>query len=528
MDYFFAHEMGLCAYVGEAEPGELKKWLGWYRRRGVSCFYLYGEGDTSALRKLLQNDILAGTVVVIGLTLLQELDRNLTAYEDCMKRVRYICRHLICVQPGEYLQGLGEESLPGLLGRCFGEDTAALSIPGPDGADRYVVVPLCVLGFSEDCKLRYAERYKLRSVNGLNFSRQRKKRLALLSHVMARNGAPMALLNAAKILKGNGYEVDVYTATYGILAADFKAAGISVQIDPFLHAIPLVDEPWYQEYDLIIANTAVLIGCFRKQLGDTPVLWWLHESSRNLDICKVNSYKASKIKKKNIYAYGVSVVANRDFHVIAPNFPLSGTLPLGVGDRLKNGRRKDFVLPIRFIMCGSWEYNKGQDVFIKAVGFLNDDERRKCEFYMVGSKSKNIIERDYLVKIEELMADHPEIKNIKTQPHEKLLSIYENIDVVVVPSRSESLSIVAIESLMMGIPCILSDNVGVASELINGKDGLIFPSGEAEKLAEKMRYLLIHPQAAVQMGQEGRRLYEEKFSEKRFAENILKTVNEII
>ena len=178
-------------------------------------------------------------------------------------------------------------------------------------------------------------------------------------------------------------------------------------------------------------------------------------------------------------------------------------------------------------MCGSWEERKGQDIFLQAIGLLTEEERSCCEFYLVGSKSSNI-GSGYEEKIRSLAAGREEVRLFKNMPHEKVIALYEEMDAVVVPSREESLSIVAIEAMMMGLPCIISDHVGVASELENGKEGLLFPSGESEVLAEKMRYLLIHPQAAVQMGQEGRRLYEEKFSEKRFAENILKTVNEII
>ncbi|MBO6291922.1 MAG: hypothetical protein J6N51_06670, partial [Selenomonas sp.] len=222
MGFYYAHEMGLCAYVEGNQVWELRKWLGWYRRRGVSCFYLYCKAGNNVVRDVVSQEVLNGTVVLIDVNIPKEKDKSLASYHDCIKRVRYICRHLLLAKVGDYLQGIGENSLPGVLGRCFDEDTALLKLDSEDGKGRYLADPLMMSGFNMEGNPVWSERHKLRSVSGVRFVEQRSKCIALLSHVMSRNGAPMALLSVAKILKEAGYEIDVYSIDHGVLEKDFK------------------------------------------------------------------------------------------------------------------------------------------------------------------------------------------------------------------------------------------------------------------------------------------------------------------
>ena len=467
--------------------------------------------------------MLSGTLVLIGGKKNGNGDERLLAYEECLERVRYVCRYLLLLQVGDYLQGVGEESLSGLLGRCFGEDTAALEIGALGGTYRYAANPLLVRGFDDSKRPTWVKGYKLRSVGGLKFTRQRAKRIALISHVMARNGAPLALMSAAKILKEAGYELDVYTVVSGALVNDFKALGIPVVIDPIVHGMPFPDQPWYHDYDLIIANTAVLIGCFRKQLTDTPVLWWLHESASILEWSGVNAECFSKVKMEGVKALAVSEVTIRDIHALAPELPINSTLTLGIKDEFKGREKKEDKSPFVFMMCGSWEERKGQDIFLKAIGMLSEEERRKCEFLLVGGKG-TVTTPDYSKEVESLSAALPEVKLVERIPHEEVLALYEKVDAVVVPSREESLSMVAIEALMMGRPCIVSDNVGVAADVREGGAGLIFSSGEVDELADKMRILMSDTNLAENMGKSGRMAYKSKFTSEKFAEKILMEV----
>ena len=58
--------------------------------------------------------------------------------------------------------------------------------------------------------------------------------------------------------------------------------------------------------------------------------------------------------------------------------------------------------------------------------------------------------------------------------NKKLSTFYQQMDVFVLPSKSEPWGLVVEEALNNGIPVIVSDRVGCAEEIINNSNGLIF------------------------------------------------------
>lgn len=354
------------------------------------------------------------------------------------------------------------------------------------------------------------------------------RRIALLSHVMARNGAPMALLLAAKVLREAGFAVDAFSIVKGPMIAEFEALGIPVTVEPALQA-PLADQPWYQDYDLIIANTAVMAGCFRKPLTSTPVIWWLHESPSSLKWIRLSREIMQGLFPDNVTTLGVSEAANRAIHALAPDWPIAGCIPLGVEDVCRNTqpRQRKSDGKLVFLQVGSIERNKGQDVFLRALERLSTEERNNCDILMIG-ESGNSTDADYQDTLTELLSRCPEVRQMGFLSHEKLLAMYEDVDVLVVPSWEESFSLVALEAMMMGVLCLISDSAGVASYLKDGKDGLIFPCGDSAALADKMRWLLSNEGECKRIGVMARELYEDKFSMAIFRKNVCALVEQLL
>lgn len=352
------------------------------------------------------------------------------------------------------------------------------------------------------------------------------RRIALLSHVMARNGAPMALLLAAKVLREAGFAVDVFTIVKGPMIAQFEALGIPVTVEPALQA-PLADQPWYQDYDLIIANTAVMAGCFRKPLTSTPVIWWLHESPSSLTWIKLTREFMEGLIPDNVTTLGVSEVVNKAIHALAPGWPISGCMPLGVEDVRRNtkSKQKQSDGKLVFLQVGTVERRKGQDVFLRALERLSTDERNNCDILMIG-EAGNSADADYQNLLTELLSRCPEVRQMGFLSHEKLLAMYEDVDVLVVPSWEESFSLVALEAMMMGVLCLISDSAGVAGYLKDGEDGFIFPCGDSAALAGKMRWLLGHREECKRIGARARKLYEEKFSMAMFKKGVCAVIEQ--
>lgn len=85
--------------------------------------------------------------------------------------------------------------------------------------------------------------------------------------------------------------------------------------------------------------------------------------------------------------------------------------------------------------------------------------------------------------------------------HEKI----RNASMFIMSSDYEGLSNALIEALALGLPVITTDHGGGgARELINdGVNGLLIPVGASEILAQKIEYLILHPDYASKLGKNG-------------------------
>ena len=84
---------------------------------------------------------------------------------------------------------------------------------------------------------------------------------------------------------------------------------------------------------------------------------------------------------------------------------------------------------------------------------------------------------------------------------------------------------VAIEGMAAGVPCILSDGVGVVHFAEPGESVLVFSAGDATGLAEQIRFVIHHQQEADEIGQAGRDVYETSFQPGHCEESLLRLVD---
>lgn len=102
-----------------------------------------------------------------------------------------------------------------------------------------------------------------------------------------------------------------------------------------------------------------------------------------------------------------------------------------------------------------------------------------------------------------------------------LIQLYQNADIFVLPTLGDCYSLASIEAMAAGLPVIVTDIGGIGDIVQTGKTGYLMPPGDEAALAERLEYLIGHPDERLAMGREARRDAEERYDVNK---NIIRTV----
>ncbi|MCP6718833.1 MAG: glycosyltransferase family 4 protein [Patescibacteria group bacterium] len=183
-------------------------------------------------------------------------------------------------------------------------------------------------------------------------------------------------------------------------------------------------------------------------------------------------------------------------------------------------REKDTSYQKFILSVGQLEKVKGMDVVIDA---FNEISKEFPDFKLIiigeGSQRKNLELR---------------IKNLGLENKVELkgrLSLEQTKNTMrecyyfILPSLSEGLPRALMEAMVLGKP-VIGSNVGGIPDLIkDGQNGFLFIAGDSNELGKKMRILLNNKELSLNMGQAGKELIKNNFSNKKYIENYIKMVN---
>jgi glycosyltransferase involved in cell wall biosynthesis len=344
------------------------------------------------------------------------------------------------------------------------------------------------------------------------------KKILLLSQDMTLGGPGIALFHAAEVLAKHGYPVAFASMLDGALRERLSEAGIPVIVDVNLQIETMNEAEWVDGYSLIICNTINFHVFLSARNTDIPVIWWLHDSSFFYD--GINKDLLRNMNWKNMRIYSVGPVPRSAMQGIVGDIPIRDLL-YGVSDTAQSEKQlycnKEHDNKMCFVTIGYVQETKGQDVLLGAIKKLPDEIRRNCTFYLVGQNSS--------VMAQKLKAENiPEIVMTGTVDRKKINEILNKADVMVVPSREDSMPTVAAEAMMHSVPCIVSDATGTANYISDGEDGVIFQSEDEDELASKIMWCMEHKDKLAKMGEKARKIYEQHFSMRVFEKNLLEIV----
>lgn len=273
---------------------------------------------------------------------------------------------------------------------------------------------------------------------------------------------------------------------------DFKAANEVKRIADE-QAIDVIHAQFLREN--YIAILAKILG------AKVNVIWTYHvDVPMNIIIRNVN---------KVMTRYNRRVIAVSKFmmkQLEAKGIPKDKLRLIYNGVAEQQARPCENVKPI-ITVIGRLREEKGQAFLIRSLRVLAEKSPQidwGCHIYGEGPDKEGL---NSLIK-ELGLNDRVILKGFSDDKVE----MYGCSDIIVVPSRNEALSYVAIEALAFG-KAVISTNVGGLPEVVRDKEtGLLVEYDDVEGLAEKLKELLTNDSLRADLSMNGRKHFNENFS----------------
>ena len=166
----------------------------------------------------------------------------------------------------------------------------------------------------------------------------------------------------------------------------------------------------------------------------------------------------------------------------------------------KRGARKALELgdgPV-LLFVGRIQPLKGADVAVRSLAELN---RPDATLLIVGGASGTEGETE-IAHVHALMQElkvENQVRFVAPQAHHILSTYYRAADVVLVPSRSESFGLVALEAAACGTPVVANAVGGLLTIVEHGRTGFLVPDRQPEIFARHIANILDDPALSARM-----------------------------
>lgn len=177
-----------------------------------------------------------------------------------------------------------------------------------------------------------------------------------------------------------------------------------------------------------------------------------------------------------------------------------------------NQTRRELGLPTdSFILAviGRLDPQKGQEFFIRAIPQVLT-RNVKAYFLIIGQETQG--EEGYAKRLRDLVSQLGVQNATRFFPHtDNVPHLLSAIDVLILPSISETFGYVLIEAMAMGKPVIATSAGGVPEIVSEGKTGLLIPPRDPGALAEAILKLAGDQDDYMRISREARNAAVERF-----------------
>ena len=168
------------------------------------------------------------------------------------------------------------------------------------------------------------------------------------------------------------------------------------------------------------------------------------------------------------------------------------------------------------LFVGAPWFLKGVDILIEAFKKVTD-EFPDVTLRIQGYNPDNSA-------LEAMAAGWPCIEIVRAVPNPETLLRISRALVLVHPSRCEGMGRVLIEAMGAAVPMVGSNAGGIPSYIRHGENGFVFPSGDADELAVRLRELLGDAALRDKLGRKGYEMAHTLYDERVYVEQYKRMV----
>jgi glycosyltransferase involved in cell wall biosynthesis len=279
-----------------------------------------------------------------------------------------------------------------------------------------------------------------------------------------------------------------------------------------------------RDFDCVLANTIRSEPAVRSAYkANVPVIWWMHETKVGQHYLQKESKLRSALTLADVILVPTEATARvyRPYTTV-PVSRLSNGIPDLTGQSQKSGTNG--VHPLQFLVLGSIEPRKGQDLFVRAISLLPSDLQAEAGFKLFG----RVMDPEFGNRV---CAAASKIKNFSIeseQGHLRALDTLRTMDVLVCSSRDEALPLTILEALSLGKAIISTTVGGIPEALTDGHDALLVSPEDPDALAEAMGRLIRNPDLVRSLGRNGRETFQKSFLLDRFGTEFRELVEKTV
>jgi GT2 family glycosyltransferase/glycosyltransferase involved in cell wall biosynthesis len=338
--------------------------------------------------------------------------------------------------------------------------------------------------------------------------------ILIISHDLSESGAPRVVYEIAKTLTASGHFVVVASPVDGPIRATLQKIGVTVIVDELL----LTQHPsvydFCRNFDKVICNTVVTYPAILQIADTVDTYWYIHETSLFTHFAShVHEFRDALKKPTQIWAG--SKLAAGPIEAYSPNVHVLeyGFTSLVVPEPAIESSQINTLMVRTF---GSYEPRKGQDLLALAIEALPESIRGRCKFEFYG----RILDQSFHEGVSAIASRVPELELYTDISYEQYVNLVFGSDLVVVPSRDDTLPLVSLHALSAGKPLMCTETTGTSAYVEHMESGFVISSNHPSDMSISLSAAISASTEWKEIGNRGKDIFAHYFSEDEFSRKI--------